>query len=385
MEAYLSKRGAQVIGSESVQDADFAIVVTCGFNQYAVKSGRALIDHARAFLDDSRILVMGCLPGTAPDSLTGTRVNSVAPRAYGDVDEILARMGVLRSDGPRFSEVNNGRPGLSHRNGRLSTSTYYIRVSSGCAGKCSYCKIRDATGKNRSRALADIRAEITDALNNGMTAIYLGADDLGAWGIDRGDTFPKLLACTLDLCVAASGAHYVDLRNVINPVWLVKYRVELETLFRSHAERLPTLSVALQSASPTVLRACKRYHAVHSILETVRCLHQANPLLYSFGHLIIGLPYEGAAELEETLAFVDSSPIHFWTCFKYSNGGTGSQPEQSQVNANWETFIESARKRGYYVREQSDRVYVARKLDPRYITIEFRKNSRIEVPEEDYR
>jgi tRNA A37 methylthiotransferase MiaB len=368
---YLTKRGAQIIRQESIQDADFAIVVTCGFNEHAIRTGRTLIEHARTFLDDSRILVMGCIPGIATDSLFGTNVNSVPPRAYATVDAILERMGALVLDGPRFTDVNFGQSALSHSDATLNSTTFYISVSNGCAGNCSYCVIRNAIGKIQSKSLIGIRANIDNAFESGASAIYLGADDLGAWGIDRGDIFPNLLASALDSCVAAGEKQYIDLRNVINPIWLVKYKSQMEALFTSYSNRLPTLSIALQSGSPAVLRTCNRYDDVGCILEAIRGIHRANPALYSFGHLIVGLPTEGQSELEETLAFVDDSPINFWTCFKYSIHEPSKRYTSHQVDSNWKTFIRQAKMRGYYLKEKLDRVYIARKIDSRYITVNF--------------
>lgn len=365
------QHGAQVIGSENIQDANFAIIITCGFNDYAVTTGGRLVDYARTFMDDSHILIMGCIPGTAPESIASTELHMVAPRAYAHLDQILAQMGILKEDGAHFVDMNIGQLGLAHEYATLSPSTFYISVSNGCAGNCTYCEIRHAIGKIQSRPLETIQTHIDQALADGAGAVYLGSDDLGAWGIDRGEKFPALLEAALASCGRAGAEQYVDLRNVINPVWLVKYEDELENLFSKHAARLPALSVALQSGSPKVLRWCQRYAHTERMQHAVQTLQKANPSLYSFGHLIIGLPPEGPGELEQTLRFMDESAIDFWTCFRYSSASKDDIDERTRIEANWASFIHQAGQQGYMVQEKPDRVYAARKLDPRFNTIEF--------------
>ena len=77
---------------------------------------------------------------------------------------------------PSFDLLNLPRP-------PAAAPWAYVKVAEGCDRKCGFCAIPSFRGRQRSRSLGDILAEV-EAL--GVEEVVLVAQDLASYGRDRG-------------------------------------------------------------------------------------------------------------------------------------------------------------------------------------------------------
>ncbi|MDD4352651.1 MAG: hypothetical protein PHU71_06805, partial [Candidatus Gracilibacteria bacterium] len=78
---------------------------------------------------------------------------------------------------------------------RLDRKYYYVRICWGCPGPfCTYCSIWRAVGKLRSKPHALCMEEFRKGLAKGYRHFVVSADNVGAYGLDTGSTFPSMLA-----------------------------------------------------------------------------------------------------------------------------------------------------------------------------------------------
>ncbi len=106
--------------------------------------------------------------------------------------------------------------GLAHR--KKFIPYYNLRIAEGCLFSCSFCCIRFATGRLKSKPIEKIIEEFETGLRNGHKLFQLVCEDVGCYGLDIGTTFPTLLKQLL-----AINGDYQLLLIDFGGHWLVKY------------------------------------------------------------------------------------------------------------------------------------------------------------------
>ncbi len=364
-----------IIEEKDIIFANYIIIVSCGFNNVARSNGIELINKAVKIVGEKNVLVIGCIPGICPEIFSQTDISFIHPSEYEKLPAILKKLGIkLANKLPISEELSVGCTGLHQNDISLSKNTYYLNVSKGCLGKCTYCEIRKSIGTLKSRQLDVLINETKKAIINGAKTIYLGADDLGAWGIDINSNFPVLLNSLLELeeemeIELNQKSLKLDLRNVIHPRWLVKYKYELKEIFKKYSYKLPCISLAMQSGSSEVLKKYKRYNCIDDVNYVLCELYKVNPNLYGFGHMIVGAPFENEQDIMKTIMFICNSPIQFWTCFQYSTKENDNIVPM--IKSKWDLFLNELRKYKFKILESNGRVYVAKSINTDYVVIKF--------------
>lgn len=172
-----------------------------------------------------------------------------------------------------------------------------IRISWGCLNNCSYCSIKNAVGKFHSKPIEDCIKEFKGMVKKGYTNFYLTADDTGAYGIDIEKTFPNLL----NKLIKIEGNYKIGI-YALNPIWLVKYIDELETIIES--KKIIGIHIPIQSGCNHILKLMNRYSDVEKIKEAFIRLKKANPNIDLYTHIIVGFPSETEGEFQQTLSFI---------------------------------------------------------------------------------
>ena len=169
LESALVARGAQAVSADR---ADVVIVNTCSVTASADQGARQTIRRIARENPGARIVATGCYATRCADEVRA--LPGVADVVANDAKEpaqLLARLfdrcgePVDLVDGPCGRPV----PGLMGR------TAWTLRVQTGCEESCSYCIIPTTRGRSRSRALADVKAEVErviDAGYKGRTLAY---------------------------------------------------------------------------------------------------------------------------------------------------------------------------------------------------------------------
>jgi tRNA A37 methylthiotransferase MiaB len=186
---------------------------------------------------------------------------------------------------------------------------FSIRSSWGCNHQCAYCGIRSAVGKFHSKPLETCRAEFAEGLEKGYREFELIADDVGAYGVDIGKTFPDLLNSLL----AFKGDYSVQIWN-LSPIWLVKYQEAFAPILKM--KRIGGIHYPVQSGSGKMLKAMNRYSNVDKIRDSVRFIRKHSPSISMTTDLIVGYPGETDEDVMATIEFlssVDFDTVHIFT------------------------------------------------------------------------
>ena len=177
--------------TERAEDADVLIVNTCGFIDKAKQESIDTIlklNRLRETGHCKALIMAGCLTQRYPqelrrdlpevDAIVG--LNEV-PRIAGIVREILEQ----RAPAVYWSGPAKYVPDFSAPRVRLTPKhTAYVKIAEGCNHPCAFCSIPRIRGKYRSRAIADVIAEIRALVGDGCREINLISQDTTFYGRD---------------------------------------------------------------------------------------------------------------------------------------------------------------------------------------------------------
>ncbi len=311
----LTQAGATSV--ESPAAADCLIVNTCAFIDRAkAESIEAVLELARFKANgrDRRLIVTGCLSQRYGAELLAEMPEIDAIVGTGELDRIVDV--VRRLDGRR-EWVSGAPPGYVYRADaprvRLGRVPYaYVKIAEGCDMGCAFCAIPLMRGRHRSRALADVVAEV-DALGRaGVAEVILVSQDTLAWGKDlpgpdRPD-FGDLLLALGDAPVPWIRHHYLHPAHVHDRL--------LAKLARARA--LPYIDMPIQHADDGILRAMRRGVTRRRMAEIVAAVRDAIPGATLRTTVLVGFPGETEAAFESLLAFLEEAPFDRVGVFTYS-------------------------------------------------------------------
>ena len=294
-------------------DTDAVIVNTCSVTHVADRKSRHVVRLARRLAPNATLSVTGCLLETAPagilDALAADRVVR-QPDQSSLVRELVARWPRLADDAPVL------RGGLKTRS--------FVSAQEGCNDVCAFCIVPKTRGRERSRSIAAVVAEVNARVADGVREVVITGTQLGAYGRDSGEGGPAallgaLLAETDATRIRMSSLQPQDITPALVRLW------EDPRLCRH-------LHLALQSGSETVLRRMRRRYTADQYREAVDCLRASIPGVAITTDVIAGFPGETDAEFEETYAFCDEMAFQDMHVFPYSvRSGTVAAKMTGQV------------------------------------------------------
>ena len=303
-----------LVPAESPELADVVVVNTCAFVEQARQESIDTIlglDSVRA--PGARLVVTGCMAERYGEELSEAlpEIDSVAgfgvPVTLGST-----RGGKISS----FDLLNLPRP-------KSSSPWAYVKVAEGCDRACGFCAIPTFRGKQRSRSVNDILAEV-DALE--AREIVLVAQDLAAYGRDQG----------------------VGERSIVPLMNAVSQRVDRVRLLYLYPSDLtdelidticgsgvPYFDLSLQHVSPSLLRGMKRWGDGDRFAKRIEAIRGREPAAAFRSNFIVGYPGETEEDHDQLLDFVESVGLDWCGFFPFSReDGTFAAGLEHQVPEN---------------------------------------------------
>ncbi|MGB2710751.1 MAG: tRNA (N6-isopentenyl adenosine(37)-C2)-methylthiotransferase MiaB [Conexibacter sp.] len=239
----------------------------------------------------------------------------------------------------------------------------WLQISVGCNMVCSYCIVPSTRGREVSRPLAELVAEVERQAAEGVTEVTLLGQNVNAYGRDlprRGHaaaTFAELLAAV----------------DAVDGIERIRYTSPhpqdmKEDVIRAHAE-LPALCehvhLPLQSGSSRILKGMRRTYTRERYLDRVALLREHVPDCALTTDVIVGFPGETEEDFAQTLSLVEQVGYDGAFTFVYSpRRGTEAATLPDQIDhevkvERMERLVEVVQRRA---RERAQR-FVGRTLD----------------------
>ncbi len=176
----------------------------------------------------------------------------------------------------------------------------WVQISVGCNCVCSYCIVPSVRGRERSRPLDDVVAEVARQVADGVVEVTLLGQNVNAYGRDlRGDdraTFAGLLQAVAAVDgierVRYTSPHPKDIRD------------DVIAVHRDVPEVCRHIHLPAQSGSTRVLKAMRRTYDRDRYLALVDRIREGVPDIALTTDLIVGFPGETDADFEDTLSLV---------------------------------------------------------------------------------
>ena len=287
-------------------DAQVIVFNTCAVTADAARGSRKESRRLNAASPQARIALTGCWATLEPQAAAALPgVALVANNAQKDLLPLLLEPWSAALDDPALlAHLHPESAPLdfaadASADPRLRRTRAFIKVQDGCNNRCTFCIVTQARGAGRSRALAEIVAEVQAVCAAGVQEVVLTGVHLGSYGRDRAGhtTLRELAAALLEQTPVAR----IRLSS-LEPWELAEGFFDL---WAEHPGRLcPHLHMPLQAGCDVQLRAMARRCTVASFRDLVASARAAIPDLVITTDLIAGFPGESESDHAATLAFV---------------------------------------------------------------------------------
>ena len=317
MLAALERDGYTVV--ERPEEASLLLVNTCGFIRPAVEEAIDEILEMAAYKEEDpgkRLVATGCMVQRYGKALIAELPEVdlfIGLDDFPRIDHLLREMSdpgqIITVPGPATLLVD------STQARRVSTPWFrsYLKITEGCDNRCAYCMIPSIRGALRSRSVEDLVIESRTLARDGVRELSLIAQDLTAYGNDRGrqDDLVRLLSTLLDqtdipwfrlLYLYPSGISDALLK-----------------LMAAQPRILPYLDIPFQHVSDQVLRRMNR-HYDHAVLDTlIARIRRFVPECAIRTTLMVGFPGETRADVDILIETLQAWQLDHVGVFQYQD------------------------------------------------------------------
>jgi tRNA A37 methylthiotransferase MiaB len=340
---YLVANGLKRTSSD--EEADYLVVITCGLTQkQANDSINCIVDFQKC---KGRIFVYGCLPAMDPEKVKAVYQDralltkdieqlddffnlpikfkdipdankAIQPLSY--FQKIKIKRESIIGYLPKVIEILKHRlysflkkPSVEGLPGGIGFDNKFftLRIAEGCAGSCSYCTIKKAIGRVRSKPVPVILHELRAGLLKKNYRINIISSDTGAYGVDIGSSLPELLSAILN----ENSKITIEFIQDLHPYWICRYKEEMLKLIET--KRIKSILTAVQSGDERILRLMNRHMEINEFTCVIRQMKEIYPQLRLRTQVIVGFPAETEEGVDATITFLKKSKFDEIDLFAY--------------------------------------------------------------------
>ncbi|MFE4668963.1 30S ribosomal protein S12 methylthiotransferase RimO [Streptomyces sp. NPDC056716] len=347
----LEADGWELVGD--AEDADVAVVNTCGFVDAAKKDSVDALLEANDLKGHGRtqaVVAVGCMAERYGKELAEALPEADGVLGFDDYADISDRLQTILSGGVHASHTPRDRrkllpvspaerqgsaasvalpghapadlpDGLAPASGpraplrrRLDGSPVAsVKLASGCDRRCTFCAIPSFRGSFISRRPSDVLNETRWLAEQGVKEIMLVSENNTSYGKDLGDI--RLLESLLPELADVDGIERVRV-SYLQPA---EMRPGLIDVLTSTPKIAPYFDLSFQHSAPDVLRAMRRFGDTDRFLELLDTIRGKAPQAGVRSNFIVGFPGESEADLAELERFLDHARLDAIGVFGYSD------------------------------------------------------------------
>lgn len=333
---------------DSYQHADYYLYVTCSATQPIVERELETINDLSN--SSCELIVMGCLPGANSDELSQVfRGKAIATKNIEDIDSLFPDFRIPFKDVPEtynydygnyvFADANPNaslislilKYGLSHnlhrhlhRNsdykkyrdenpGKNISEPRFVKICSGCANNCSYCNIREAVGKVKSKNIELLNREYSELLQQGNRLFHFLAEDICSYGLDIKSSLQELL---VSLQITDSEFNTKWSLEGMHPAWFIKHQNELFPFIKS--KKVWEITLSVEHASDRILKLMNRLYKIADLKQVLKTLRKLNPGVKINAMFILGFPSETDEDFNQVIELLKTARFDCVTLSAYS-------------------------------------------------------------------
>ena len=301
----------------NLDKADAVFMNTCSIRDNAEQKIYGRLQYFKSLNNKGRKLivgVLGCMAERVKEDLFKHGADLVAgPDSYLDLPNLISAaeqgleaVNVTLSTTETYREIIPTRIG----NNRISG---FISIMRGCNNFCSYCIVPYTRGRERSRAVDSILAELNDLKDKGFKEVTLLGQNVNSYLFkeDGNETdFADLLAIVADAApemrIRFSTSNPEDMSDKI-----------LETM-AAHNNICKHLHLPVQSGSSSVLKRMNRKYDREWYLDRIAAVKRIMPECGISTDVFCGFSGETLEDQQQTLSLMREVGFDSAFMFKYS-------------------------------------------------------------------
>lgn len=190
----------------------------------------------------------------------------------------------------------------------------YVSVMEGCSKYCTFCVVPYTRGKEVSRPLDDVIAEVVALAEQGVREIHLLGQNVNAYRVRLDDGGKADLASLLRSVAAVKGIDRIRF-TTSHPA---EFSDRLIEAFATIPQLVSHLHLPVQSGSNRILALMRRRHTREEYIEKVERLRQVRPELSLSSDFIVGFPGETEEDFEATMDLIERLGFDHSFSFLYS-------------------------------------------------------------------
>ncbi len=305
--------------TERWEDADIILLNTCSIRDNAEQKVGSRLRELKAHIKGGKwkaesgkpiIGVIGCMAERMGQELIDTfGIDFVAgPDAYLDIPNLLAQceqghkaMNVQLSTTETYPHIIPARIGRS--------ISGFVSIMRGCNNFCAYCVVPYTRGRERSRDVDSILAEVRDLRARGYKEVTLLGQNVNSYkyeDIDFADLLERVAEAVPDMRIRFTTSHPKDMSDKT-----------LEAISR-HDNLCNFIHLAVQSGSNHVLKLMNRKYTREWYLERVAAIRRILPDAAISTDILCGFHDETLDDHAETLSLMREVKFDSAFMFKYS-------------------------------------------------------------------
>lgn len=321
---------------ENIDDADIVLLNTCSIRDKAEQTVQHRLQEIQALTKkagrrDVIFGVIGCMAERMGQELIDKHVVDfvAGPDAYMDLPNLIAQcesgnkaINVELSTTETYASIIPSRIG--------KTISGFVSIMRGCNNFCSYCVVPYTRGRERSRDVESILAEVKDLEQKGYKEVTLLGQNVNSYKYGEID-FPQLLEIVAkavpDMRVRFTTSHPKDMSDRT-----------LEVIAR-YDNLCKFIHLPVQSGSNKILKLMNRKYTREWYLERIAAIRRILPEATIGTDVFCGFHDETLEDHAETLSLMKEVGFDTAFMFKYSERpGTYAQkhlpdnvPEEEKV------------------------------------------------------
>ena len=298
--------------TQAIDEADVVLLNTCSVREHAEEKIHQRLNVIRKQMSEKPELVVGVL-GCMAERLRSSLMQRhnvdivVGPDEYRKLPDLVdGAFTGSQGIGVRLSRTETYDDVTPFRSEGISA---WISVMRGCDKFCTFCIVPFTRGRERSRTLTSVVAEVEQLVKQGFREITLLGQNVNSY-IDSGHDFADLLSAVADvdpgLRVRFTTSHPQDLSD------------KLIDSIAAHDNLCNYIHLPVQSGSTRVLEAMNRTYTREHYLALVSKIRSRIPGVALSTDIISGFPTETEGEHKETLSLMEEVRYDGAYMFKYS-------------------------------------------------------------------
>ena len=305
--------------TQNMDQADIIIVNTCSIRDKAEQKAFSFLGRLAPLKKRNPELIIGI--GGCVAQQEGRRILKRMPyvdlvfgtHAIGRLPNIIERISSTRCKvvDVEISETISSDDYVLSAYPQSDTSAF-VTIMRGCDNYCTYCVVPHVRGRESSRAMGDIVAEIEHLVSKGIREVTLLGQNVNSYGKKEGvGSFPELL----DKVNGIKGLERIRF-TTSHPKDLSQ---ELIGCFNRLGKLCHHIHLPVQSGSDVVLNRMNRRYSRQDYLERVNQLRAHCPDIAITSDIIVGFPGESEEDFRSTLSLIEAVGFDGLFAFIYSD------------------------------------------------------------------